>query len=70
MEIELMNLITYINEIFNTLLAGVIAAFIYLGISPATPITLSLLPYIMAAAASIFLVKLTFILFVGYKKNG
>lgn len=65
-----MNLITYVNEIFNTLLAGLVAAFVYLGISPATPMTLSLLPYIMAVAASIFLVKLTFILFVGYKKNG
>ena len=65
-----MNLITYINEIFNTLLAGLIAAFIYLGISPATPMTLLLLPYLMTVAASIFLVKLTFILFVGYKKNG
>lgn len=65
-----MNLVTYINEIFNTLLAGLIASFIYLGMSPATPMTLLVLPYIMVVAASIFLVKLTFILFVGYKKNG
>lgn len=65
-----MTLITYINEIFNTLLAGLIAAFIYLGISPAMPMTLLVLPYIMVVAASIFLVKLTFILFVGYRKDG
>ena len=67
---ELMNLITYINEIFNTLLAGVIAAFIYLGASPATPTTFVILPYIMFGAFAIFLVKLTLILFVRYKKNG